>query len=68
MSDKEILACPRCGNTDLKHVSPGQGFDFGVPQSRVGCKKCGWIGFPVLFKNTEEYEKFLRFKKKSGED
>lgn len=59
---EDFKACINCGSLKLKTVSVSDG---GIPgtfevQGQVVCKKCGFVGMPLLFSTKEEYEKYLK--------
>jgi len=58
MSD-EVKACMKCAGCDLT-IPPESLKDIRAIQSGVYyCKKCGWMGVPVVFEDEEQYKKFL---------
>lgn len=60
--EKEITACPFCLSSELD-FTPGDGYAgmtyFGIgPVGGVPvCKVCKKLVYPIVFKNTKEYEK-----------
>lgn len=68
-TDERIRCCMRCGSRDIRYSSMGQGFHQpdGAAPPQSSCNECGFIGNPVIFESAEDYERFLKLKRRQGE-
>jgi len=55
----KIIACPKCGSTDISAGTMGSGVTFGVTSWNYTCRNCNYRGQPLEFDSKETYQKFL---------
>lgn len=62
MCKKEIKACPRCGNLNIKAPSFEEGGIPGVSElsGTCYCKRCGKNVTPIIFDDGAAYKKFIK--------
>ncbi len=58
-----IAACPKCGSTNIRVGSLGDGVLAGYTTQDV-CNNCGYRGQPLYFESEKEYKKFVQGLKK----
>ena len=65
---KEILACMKCGSSDLD-ANPGGVYAAqtemgmsGAVSGQVRCRKCGSFGFPLEFDNEKTRMQYVKSK------